>query len=486
MTQKVSSDGEIRVIFAKITSNAVSELKSFFSSCLIEDSIEITEIRDELNNFKIFLGISSKKDANGRDKWKACCLLAQEENFRVRSSSRETVHQHIDGAFADFRNVMQEFHENYDDDGVYAIIDALKAAEAFSSQTLDEMSESLIEVGLNEKFRTKFSARKFVEILKNFLDGGNEIKVNEIQLENLIHILTSENFAADEAKVQLETLKVLKILKSKSFAEFSKKNLEKVQKFLDENRSAYKDVISLCQKSRNKSYRAMLGQFLQGRVDFLTSLAIFGAKIQNEDLFEVLALKNSKNSLKEKKENLTKISKEIEEVRSDPDSKPSAMIRLASEFNELQAEINFYKVIERAKSEVNIGEFLSEFEKIYQEDSKGVLGYLKEKATKTVEGIQEFIKGEGGESQGLDTNEVKVEEALEAKAEKVQEASNNEVQFEQTLDDNIEVHESSTTKEVSSKIKYNLLGRPYAGIFIGQSIFLRIFEAPCQDILFFL
>lgn len=406
MASKISKkhDGEIRVIFTKLTLDVTQELKEFFVSCLIDDFYELSELKSEFDDhdtdYKLLLAISNKKDYTGTVKWKACCVSV-EEKIRVRSSSHNVAHDNIQDAFVDFRKIFEEFHINYDDDGKFSIIDALHAMEVFDQKTLNKTTKLLIKTGLDERFYTKDAAGRYVNILKSFLKNRNELKLNANQIENLLHILTSENFLFDEKKVQLETLKVLKILKSKDDGTFSKDAIKKVQKFLNDNRDTYKEAITECQKiiendPREKRIHSMLAHVAQCRIDFLTSIAFFNAGVISDDLVEVMTLKifNS-NKLKVKENDLKIVSEEIKKEKiliSQNLSPQSALINHANKFNDLLLEVNRLKAFEGIKSKLTIEEFLVEFQKSYSEIvNQGFMRTIKDVATNL---IKKFKKGE--------------------------------------------------------------------------------------------
>lgn len=396
----MKKESDVRVVFQEfenITLCVGIELREFFSKCITNDSVELNEIREQLfsSDAKLFVGISLKKSTFGRDKWKACTVIVKnksehgEKNFRVCASSHDVTHDHLKSAFDDIREIFVDFHQNCDDDGSYSIIDALKFLDVFSQKTLEGMATTLIENSLNQKFITKSPASRFIDLFHEFLTEGNEIHVNDEQLNNIVHIIKSKNFEKGgnyEKDIPLETLKILKLLKIQNLAKFDEGVLLKIREFLMNHRNSYRSIIQstlkiIKEKPSDKTAIYTLQDALKGRIDFLTCMAIFGSTDLNiSDFLEVLECKSSPSqSLNKQIQDLKSIRQDIDDIKSDPSHKApkSAIMILSNKFMDLKKIINFNITVERIKNKLEIDEFIVEYEKKFDQSHIDKLQNLK-------------------------------------------------------------------------------------------------------------
>lgn len=213
---------------------------------------------------------------------------------------------------------------------------------------------------------------------------GNKIFVSDEQLKNLVHLITSENFEKrknEEKSVPLEALKIFKLLKIKNLANFEEENVLKIREFLIKNQKSYKLIIHNSQRliqedSRDEIAIFMLQEALQGRIDFLTCVAIFaGSELTIGDFLEVLECKNSSAKfLNDQIGDLKILHQRYEDIKSDPTDVVlrSAILKLSNEISDLKMSINSNIMIDRVKKKLKIDEFIVEYEKVIaiNEDKK--------------------------------------------------------------------------------------------------------------------
>lgn len=254
---------------------------------------------------------------------------------------------------------------------------------------MTQLPSMFIDIGFGKTFSTRAPVDRLIKTVRKSMTDGTKLKFTSNQLKNFTHVFLGDDFVpivSGESDLRLKVFSVLRSLKVNNYAEFNSEIIERVKKFIKENRESFSEDVGeidkfLIDDPRDELLIHSLIVSSQERIDFLYGVGLFDpAQVKFEDLQEVLSLKNSKNVLADLETRREKFNEKIGKMRENGifDEKFTLAV---NQLSALQKVINYNITIEDSKSHLKIQDFLMKYSEAtnsrnYKHDEKTIEALL--------------------------------------------------------------------------------------------------------------